>query len=127
MEFISALSVCGNVSQAAKDADLDRVMLYQEREKDEAFRAEWEKASAIGIAALEDEACRRAYDGWDEPVFHKGAECGTVRKFSDTLLIFLLKGHKPEKYREVQNQVNVSQPPIILDFSDICAEDKPNE
>jgi hypothetical protein len=30
----------------------------------------------------------------------KGAECGRVREYSDTLLIFLLKATKPEKYRE---------------------------
>ena len=38
---------------------------------------------------------------------------GTVRKFSDTLLIVLLKAHKPEKYREnikmdVSGDLNVS-------------------
>ena len=30
----------------------------------------------------------------------KGQAGGTVREYSDTLLIFLLKGMKPEKYRE---------------------------
>jgi hypothetical protein len=54
----------------------------------------------LGVAALEDEARRRAYEGWEEPVWHKGVNCGTVRKFSDTLLIVLLKAHMPEKYRE---------------------------
>ncbi len=65
------------------------------------------------MSALEDEARRRAYDGWLEPVFHKGVKVGTVRKFSDTLLIVLLKAHKPEKYREnikmdVSGDLNVS-------------------
>ena len=54
----------------------------------------------IGISALEDEAHRRAFEGVPEPVFHQGVECGSVRKYSDTLAIFLLKAHRPEKYRE---------------------------
>jgi hypothetical protein len=33
-------------------------------------------------------------------VFYQGQMCATVRKYSDTLLIFLLKGRKPERYRE---------------------------
>ena len=40
-------------------------------------------------------------EGWEEPVgWYKGEAGGTVRRFSDTLLIFLLKGAAPEKYRE---------------------------
>ena len=54
----------------------------------------------IGAEALEDEATRRAAEGVDEPVFHQGAQVGTIRKYSDTLAIFLLKGAMPEKYRD---------------------------
>jgi len=44
-------------------------------------------------------------------VFHQGKVCGGIRKYSDTLLIFLLKAAYPEKYRErvdVNAQVNVT-------------------
>ena len=44
---------------------------------------------------------RRAVEGVEEPVgWYKGEAGGVVRKYSDTLLIFLLKGRKPEMYRE---------------------------
>jgi hypothetical protein len=33
-------------------------------------------------------------------VWHKGIQCGTTRKYSDTLLICLLKAHHHEKYAE---------------------------
>jgi hypothetical protein len=52
------------------------------------------------VPTLESEARRRAVDGVDEPVFHKGRICGTVRKYSDALLMFLLRGNAPEKYKE---------------------------
>ncbi|WP_162148545.1 hypothetical protein [Asticcacaulis sp. AC402] len=35
-----------------------------------------------------------------EPVYHLGKTVGAIRKYSDTLAIFLLKAHAPEKYRE---------------------------
>jgi predicted DNA-binding transcriptional regulator AlpA len=70
------------------------------RTNDAAFASAWDEALTLGVEGLEDEARRRAYEGWLEPVWNKGVECGVVRKFSDTLLIVLLKGHKPEKYRE---------------------------
>ena len=49
---------------------------------------------------LEDEAIRRAREGVDEPVFYKGEHCGNVRRYSDTLLIFMLKARKPDVYRK---------------------------
>lgn len=99
-KFLAALCVYGNVTRAAEVAGLDRTSLYNKRKVDPAFSAAWDEAEALGVAALEDEARRRAYEGWEEPVWHKGKECGTVRKFSDTLLIVLLKAHMPERYRE---------------------------
>lgn len=99
-KFLAALCVYGNVTRAAEFAGLDRAALYSKRKVDPAFAAAWDEAEALGVAALEDEARRRAYEGWEEPVWHKGVNCGTVRKFSDTLLIVLLKAHMPEKYRE---------------------------
>ena len=33
-------------------------------------------------------------------MLHKGQTVATVRNYSDTLAIFLLKGGKPDKYRE---------------------------
>ena len=34
------------------------------------------------------------------PVYYKGEVVGTVKKYSDRLLIVLLKAHRPAKYRE---------------------------
>jgi hypothetical protein len=56
----------------------------------------------LGTAALEDEALRRAYHGVEEPVFYEGVQCGSVTRYSDKLLMFLLKARHPAKYRERQ-------------------------
>ena len=50
---------------------------------------------------LEAEAHRRAVEGVEEPVgWYKGVAGGTVRRYSDALLIFTLKGLLPDRYRE---------------------------
>jgi len=74
--------------------------MYLWKSQDAEFAAEWDRFLVMGAEILEDEAIRRAREGYDEPVFYQGQMTGTIRKYSDTLLIFLLKGAMPAKYRE---------------------------
>jgi len=98
--FLAVLAQCCNVGRACAAVQIDRSTAYVWREKDADFARAWDKALAVGVSALEDEAHRRAFEGVDEPVFYQGESCGAVRKYSDTLAIFLLKSHNPEKYRD---------------------------
>ena len=53
------------------------------------------------IDIMEEEARRRAFEGVDEPVgFWQGKSETTVKRYSDTLAIFLMKAHRPEKFRD---------------------------
>jgi hypothetical protein len=114
--FLAALSGTANVARACDAAGIGRTTAYEWREADEDFRKRWDKALEIGIEALEDEAVRRAKEGWDEPVFYQGQQIATMRKYSDTLLIFLLKGRKPERYRErVEHSGRLTLEQIIAD------------
>lgn len=77
------------------------------------------------IAALESEAVRRALEGVEIPVFHQGRECGSTVKHSDTLLMFLLKTLRPERYaggREAGAQAR----PVVLDI-DLSAGEEGGE
>jgi hypothetical protein len=98
--FLAALAESGNVSEACKLAVVSRDCVYRLRKNDTDFAAAWEAAIEIACDVLEKEARRRAVDGWLEPVHHLGIPTSYVVKYSDTLLIFLLKGANPEKYRE---------------------------
>ena len=98
--FLALLSECGNVTRSAEESGCHRVQLYRMKREDEEFSAAWEEAAEIGAKRLEDEARRRAVEGWQEPVWYQGEQTGTVTKFSDTLLICLLKAHHPEKYAD---------------------------
>jgi len=97
-EFLDYLAETGNVSRAAKASNLPRRTLYSYRATDPDFAAAWDEALEIGLDALEDEAMRRAREGVEEPVFQGGLCCGHVRRYSDLLLIFLLKSRRPHRY-----------------------------
>ena len=106
-EFLEALSELCNVSRACKVVGVARRTVYQWRENDPDFDQEFVRARRVGAEALEDEAVRRAHEGVEKRVFYKGELVDTVREYSDTLLIFLLKGAKPEVYKDrVANELS---------------------
>ena len=98
--FLAALAEGLSVTAATGRANYVRSVVYVRRAKDQDFAAAWDAALEAGTDALEDEARRRAHDGVEEPVHYKGEVCGTIRRYSDLLLIFLLKARRPDKYRE---------------------------
>lgn len=99
-KFLKRLAETGNVSESCRKAKISRKHAYETRENDPDFAEEWDEALGIATETLEYEARRRAEKGVLEPVFYLGKKIGTVRKYSDTLLIFLLKAHKPDTYRD---------------------------
>jgi len=116
-EFLDLLAETGNVSAAAKACNLPRRTVYFCRSTDPAFAAAWDESLEIGLDALEDEAIRRARDGVEQPVFYGGLRCGSVRKYSDLLLIFLLNSRRPRRYGgAVQHDAQALPPPLIIDF-----------
>ncbi|MBI3648908.1 MAG: terminase [Actinobacteria bacterium] len=98
--FLAALRDRGNVRAAARAAQVDRSTPYKLRGADPVFANAWEDAMDDAADVLEAEARRRATLGVDEPVFYKGVPVGSVKRYSDTLLMFLLKGARPHIYRE---------------------------
>lgn len=81
-KFLETLAISCNVTLSAKSANIERTTAYKWRDEYPDFAAAWDSAIQEAIERLEYEAWQRA------------------RKQSDTLMIFLLKAHKPEKYRE---------------------------
>lgn len=98
--FIARLSETANVTASAQAIAVSRVAVYEHREKDPEFRALWDEAVNMAIDRLEAEAWRRGLEGWDEPVFQGGAQCGIIHRYSDRLLEILLRAKRPAEYRE---------------------------
>jgi hypothetical protein len=112
--FCDALARCGHVQQAAKTVRCTTRSLYRARKRDPAFAAAWDAALNEAMdTLLEPEAVRRAVEGVVKPIFHLGKQVGKVREYSDTLLIFLLKGGKPAKYRERFEHTGGDGAPLI--------------
>ena len=98
--FCEMLAETGQVGKSARAIGVSRMTVWNWRQKHPKFREAWDAALKIATTTLEDEAWRRAHEGNEEPVYHNGECVGMVRKYSDTLLIFLLKACDPAKYRE---------------------------
>jgi hypothetical protein len=114
-QFFEALASGWSVTHAAQRAGVHRQRLYELRVEDDEFAAEWEQAWQAGTDTLVDEVRRRALEGVEEPVYQKGELVGHVRRYSDVLLMFMVKQRDPS-FREgaqihidqrQQNQQNV--------------------
>ncbi|MGZ6360319.1 MAG: hypothetical protein ACXWP0_01390 [Ktedonobacterales bacterium] len=115
--FLAAYAMYGNMKAACDKAHIHRSTAYRWLEHDEAFSLRHEQAKQDYCDSLRHEIVRRARDGVLKPVYQGKEQVGTVREYSDVLLIFEAKRHMPE-YREKQ-QVEISG---SLDVNSLAAE-----
>ena len=134
--FLTAYATMGVVTRAAKAAGVTARSHYnwlnEEGERGDRYRAAFEEAKRQACDVLEQEARRRACDGVERMRFYKGDPIMvagpdgklvpyTEHEYSDTLMIFMLKGVLPEKYRE-RRSVETSGPgggPIAFKAEDL--------
>ena len=105
--FLEELTRHGNITLACRKAEINRTTVYRWKEKSDTFLFKFNQALEEAKDNIRAEIFRRGHDGWDEPLYQQGIYCGTIRKYSDTLLIFHAKALMPE-YREKQT-VDVNQ------------------
>lgn len=98
--FLAAYSTLGNLSATERETGIARQRHHEWVKADPTYLADFLVAQEQAIDALESEARRRAVEGVEKPVYQGGKLVGGIREYSDTLLIFLLKGARPERYRE---------------------------
>lgn len=80
--FLAELADGQSISAACRKADTTKPTAYRLRQHSSKFAAAWDDAIETGTDVLEDVAVDRARNG------------------SDTMLIFMLKSRRPDKYRE---------------------------
>jgi hypothetical protein len=98
--FLSAFARTGTITHAAEAADVHR-RNHNVWLTDPVYARAFMQAKEEAADYLEGEARRRAVEGVEEPTgWYQGRPGGYITKYSDTLLIFLMKGAFPEKYRE---------------------------
>jgi hypothetical protein len=113
--FLKAYVECGQIVKAARCVGISKQAHYEWLDIDPEYVKVFAEAKKEVGELLEAEAIRRAHDGCDDPVVYQGqftypiGEDGkpdttkpplAVKKYSDTLLIFLLKGAMPDKYKD---------------------------
>lgn len=98
--FLEGLRSGLSVAHAASKAGFTRQAAYKRRQNDLEFAQAWNDAVEQGTDVLEDAATVRAVRGVEKPVFQQGKQVGSIREYSDILLIFLLKARRPDKFRD---------------------------
>lgn len=104
--FLETLRATCNVRLSATSAGIDRDTAYKRRGRDPHFAAAWAAAEADAVDVLEGEARRRALAS------------------SDTLMMFLLRAHRPECYREtIRLDLRREAELIAADLGGVSAEE----
>ena len=109
--FLLTLSKTGNASKAYKTSGLTRRQVETLREDDVAFGQAYDDAMNEAVDLLEAEAWRRALKGTTQPVAKAGQPVVT-RRYSDPLLMMLLRGCRPEKFR-MHGKASMPADPMI--------------
>lgn len=104
--FLLHFANTAHVGKSAKFAGVGPVAVWRWRQNSEVFAKWYAELNSLGVLQLEEEAKRRAFEGILKPVYQKGVRVGTVREFSDTLAMFLLRAYDA-RFRETTN-VNVT-------------------
>lgn len=133
--FLAAFANTGNVRFAAREAGVSRQEVYRIKGLDAEFAERFDDARDEAMDMLELECRRRAFQGvkkerWVRTGTDPKTRLATYEKiieteYSDILMIFLLKGGRPDVYRDnfdhkgmlaayasVQGATNVDQPRI---------------
>lgn len=117
--FLEALAYFGNDLKACEVAGIERTTIWRKRKAHPDFDVDYREARERYKDRLEDECRRRGVEGWEEPVIHNGKlqfrhdaegnlirdEEGnavplTIRKFDTTLLIFVMKAERRDKFSD---------------------------
>lgn len=98
--FLRCFEASCSVTQAARWAKIARRTHYDWVEQCPEYVKAFEQAEKVAARTLEDEAVRRAHEGIKKAVRYKGRIVGYETEYSDSLMLALLKGNMPEKFRD---------------------------
>ncbi len=109
-KFFDELMDGASLTEAADAAGIGRRTVYDWMENDPEFEAKVAVANDIGAeSSLIPVATKHAKDGWEEPVFHKGEEVGTITRYDHNLLWKLILA-KSKRYRtplRVESEISI--------------------
>jgi hypothetical protein len=112
VKFLDLVAEGGRVCRACEALEWDFHKIRNRSRRDPKFRELYFRARSVGVKVMEEEAVRRAYEGVVVPKNMGKHGIVEVREYSDTLLMFILRASRPNKYREQKviqdnRQINV--------------------
>ena len=123
--FLVQYALTGNFEQAASVAKVTVRTVYNWRhdfrDANGPFLVAVDQAQQMACDRMESELYRRAMEGIEEPVWHGGEIVGTTRRFSDTLLMFMMKANMPEKYTDRMQHSGPDGGPMQIAAIDVSA------
>ena len=117
VHFLEALSHNGNISMSARMIGMSRSTILKFAQKNPSFRVAMNEAIEEARDFALGELLRRGVRGWDEPVWYRGEEVGTIRKYSDSCLIRYVQAHFPQFRHDQETQVETES--LIPDEADL--------
>ena len=139
--FLVAFAKVGVIGKAAEIARIHRSMHHHWMKTDPDYPDLFHQAEEEAIEILEMEAKRRAVEGINDPIIYQGAISGswvdkegrqvakdtpgstliplTVKRYSDNLLMFILKAANPQKYRDnvhIDGSITISPDEMFLEI-----------
>ena len=136
--FLQTYRAVGCITQAAQAAKVDPSAHYKWLQGDPEYREAFDAAEKAATDLLIAEARRRALEGDSEPALYQGALCYerlsngkkrqiVIKRRSDVLLMFLIKGARPEIYRdsfkgEIKHSGAISSGPDLSNLTDAQLE-----
>lgn len=117
--IVNVLAATGNLSGALKQAGVSRRQFETMRDSDADFEEQVENAWEIAADALETEARRRAVEGVTKDIYYKGEIVGQEQVYSDSLLMFLLKGRRRETFGDATKITGDKAAPLTIEVVDV--------
>ena len=96
--FLAAYRETAGIEAAAKAVGIAPTRHFEWLERVAAYRQVFADVQLEVTDTLQDQVVERAKEGWLEPVFYRGRQCGSIRRYDNHLVMFLLKAFMPEKY-----------------------------
>lgn len=129
--FLLTLSRTGNPSVSCQASGLTRRQVAMIRQRDLFFAQAYDEALDDAADLLEAEAWRRALEGVAQPLLRAGqpmldaaGEVITVRRYSDPLLVMLLRGCKPGKFHRTAVDTQSAPDPAAA-IKEIASDEDP--
>ena len=113
--FLAAIRHYPNIGRACQAAGIHRSTHYRRYEKDQLYRAAFDRAWRIGCGRIMDRAIDFVYQGIPEPIIYQGEFCYDrdgkqmfVYNIPERLLSRVLAAEFPEKYNVSHLQAEVT-------------------